>query len=344
MNMQTIAWVKNKIKIIDQTELPNKFKYIYIRDLRQLEAAIKTMKIRGAPALAAAGALGLLLAAQNSRAKNIRQLKSKIEEASKYLAGSRPTAVNLFWGLKRMLRALEQNKGTSLEKIKYALSQEAKKILAEDRAICRQIGEAGWRLIKDNDKILTLCNTGMLATVDYGTALGIIYRAKEKGRRFGVYACETRPLFQGARLTTWELKKNGIDTTLICDNSAATLMRKKVISKVFVGADRIARNGDTANKVGTYNLAVLAKWHTIPFYIAAPISTIDFSAKSGKDIIIEERSDFEVTHNFFKRPIAPAGIKVFNPAFDVTPYQLISGIITEKGLFLPNALKKIRNL
>ena len=344
MKIETIAWVKGQIKIIDQTELPNKFKYVYIRDLRQLETAIKTMKIRGAPALAAAGALGLLLAAQNSRAKNSRQLKSKIEEAGKYLAGSRPTAVNLFWGIKRMLRVLEQNKGNSLEKIKYALSQEAKKILAEDRTICRQIGEAGWRLIRDNDKILTLCNTGMLATVDYGTALGIIYRAKEKGRRFRVYACETRPLFQGARLTAWELKKNGIDATLICDNSAATLMRKKVISKVLVGADRIADNGDTANKVGTYNLAVLAKWHAIPFYIAAPISTIDFSAKSGKNIIIEERSGFEVTHNFFKKPIAPSGIKVFNPAFDVTPYQLISGIITEKGLLLPSALKKIRNL
>ncbi|MFH1339098.1 MAG: S-methyl-5-thioribose-1-phosphate isomerase [Candidatus Omnitrophota bacterium] len=332
MKIRTIDWKKNRIKIIDQTKLPGEFRYVYIKNVRQLFDAIKSMKIRGAPALAAAGALGVVLAAHRSRAKNGRQLKRGLEQVIRYLGSSRPTAVNLFWALDRMRKAVDDNKNDSPARIKSALLKEATDIMEEDRLACRKMAEIGSRLIKDGDRILTVCNAGMLATIDYGTALGVIYKAKEKGRKFKVYACETRPLFQGARLTAWELKKSGIDVTLICDSLAATLMRKKQITKVLAGADRIALNGDAANKVGTYNLAVLADWHGIPFYIVAPLSTFDPAIKTGKDIPIEERPALEVTHNFFKRPIAPSGIKVLNPAFDVTPRRLITAIITEKGI------------
>ncbi|MFH1578051.1 MAG: S-methyl-5-thioribose-1-phosphate isomerase [Candidatus Omnitrophota bacterium] len=332
IKIKTIAWEKNKIKIIDQTKLPNQLKYVYITGLRRLFIAIKSMKIRGAPALAAAGALGVVLAAYQSRLKGVEPLKKKLEQAIDYLGRSRPTAVNLFWGLERMRAVLKNNDYILVSTIKSALLEEAKKIIDQDRAACRGMAEIGARLIKNGDKILTICNAGILATVDYGTALGVIHRAKDKGKRFSVFACETRPLFQGARLTAWELTKNKIDVTLICDNLAATLMRKGKINRIFVGADRIAANGDVANKVGTYNLAVLAKWHNIPFYVVAPLSTFDSNIKSGKDIIIEERSAREVTDHFFKKPIAPRSVKVLNLAFDLTPHKLITGIITEKGI------------
>jgi len=342
MKIQTIAWKKNQIKIIDQTKLPGELRYAYIKNVAQLFDAIKSMKIRGAPALAAAGALGVVLAAYKSRARNNRQLKRKLEQVIQYLGRSRPTAVNLFWALDRMRKVIDNNSNNSTERIKSALLKEAREIMKEDRITCRKIAEVGSRLIKDGDSILTICNAGILATIDYGTALGVIYRAKEQGKKFKVYACETRPLFQGARLTIWELKKKGIDTTLICDSLAATQMRKKQITKVFVGADRIARNGDAANKVGTYNLAVLANWHGIPFYIVAPLSTFDAAIKTGNDIPIEQRSPFEVTHNFFKKPIAPAGVRVLNPAFDITPHKLITAIITEKGILRPPYKSRLR--
>lgn len=333
MRIQTIAWEKNRIRIIDQRELPGKLKYVYISNVHQLFEAIKSMRIRGAPALAVAGALGVVLAAYRSRTKSCGQLKRELEQVIRYFSRSRPTAVNLFWALGRMRKVIDKNKNNSPQILKSALYEEAMKIIEEDRITCRQMAKIGAKLIKNRDKILTICNAGMLATIDYGTALGVIYKAKEEGKKFKVYACETRPLFQGARLTAWELKKNGIDITLICDSLAATLMRKGKISKVFVGADRIARNGDAANKVGTYNLAVLADWHRIPFYIVAPLSTFDPAIKTGSDIPIEERSPFEITHNFFKKPIAPAGVKVLNPAFDITPHRLITAIITEKGIW-----------
>jgi methylthioribose-1-phosphate isomerase len=342
MKIQTIAWEKNQIKIIDQTKLPGELRYAYIKNVAQLFRAIKSMKIRGAPALAAAGALGVVLAAYKNRARNNRQLKRKLEQVIQYLGRSRPTAVNLFWALDRMRKVIDNNNNNSTERIKSALLKEAREVMKEDRITCRKMAEVGSRLIKDGDSILTICNAGILATIDYGTALGVIYRAKEEGKKFKVYACETRPLFQGARLTIWELKKKGIDATLICDSLAATLMRKKQITKVFVGADRIARNGDAANKVGTYNLAVLANWHGIPFYIVAPLSTFDPAIKTGNDIPIEERSPFEVTHNFFKKPIAPAGVRVLNPAFDITPHKLITAIITEKGILRPPYKSKLR--
>ena len=330
MKIETIAWKAGRIKIIDQTKLPNEFKYIFIKDVRQLFQAIRSMKIRGAPALAVAGALGVALAAYRNRSRSRVQFKKQLQNTINYLGRSRPTAVNLFWALNRMQEIL--NKDSSIDRLKSALLKEAREIIKEDRISCRSMGEIGARLIHDGDKILTLCNAGILATIDFGTALGVFYQAKKQGRRFKVFACETRPLLQGARLTSWELKKNGIDVSLVCDNLAATLMRRKQVNKVFVGADRIARNGDVANKVGTYNLAVLANWHHIPFYVVAPLSTFDRAIRTGRNIPIEQRSPFEVTHNFFKKPIAPARIKVLNPAFDVTPHRLITAIVTEKGI------------
>ena len=335
MKIQTIAWKKDRIKIIDQTKLPNELRYIYIRDVGQLFRAIRSMKIRGAPALAAAGALGVVLAAHQRDYSSSVRLKKRLEKVIDYLGSSRPTAVNLFWALERMEKILNQNKDNSPGKIKSALLKEAIKIIQQDSVTCRKMAKYGSRLIKNGDKILTICNAGILATVDYGTALGVIYQAREAGKQFSVFACETRPLLQGARLTAWELKGNGIEVSLICDSLAATLMRKKQISKVFVGADRIAHNGDVANKVGTYNLAVLAKCHGIAFYVVAPLSTFDPVIKTGSDIPIEERSPLEVTHNFFKKPIAPAQVKVLNPAFDITPHRLITAIVTEKGILLP---------
>ena len=330
--IQTITWENNRIKIIDQTKLPNEFKYIYIKDIPRLFAAIKSMKIRGAPALAAAGALGVVLAAHNCRLKDLDRFKKKLNQTIHYLGSSRPTAVNLFWALDRMSEIVNANRLHSVEKIKSALLNEALNIIQQDRLTCRQMAKKGARLINNGDRVLTICNAGILATIDYGTALGVFYQAKQQGKKFSVFACETRPLLQGARLTAWELKRNGIDVTLICDSLAATLMRNGQIDKVFVGADRIASNGDVANKVGTYNLAVLAKWHHIPFYVVAPLSTFDPAIKTGRQIVIEKRLESEVTHEFFKKPVAPSGIKVLNLAFDVTPHNLVSGIITQKGI------------
>lgn len=332
MDIKTIQWQNNKIKIIDQTKLPLKLEYIYIKDIKFLWQAIKTMQIRGAPALGAAAGLGVHLGIKNSQAKNFSQFKKELDKTIAYLASSRPTARNLFWGLERMRQVALKNKEKSLSSIRRIIFEEAQKIIEEDRLACRNIGYYGARLIENNDTVLTICNAGIFATIDYGTALGIIYRAKEEGKIIKVFACETRPMLQGARLTTWELKKKGIDVTLICDSMAATLMKQGKIDKVITGADRIATNGDTANKIGTYNLAVLSYYHRIPFYVAAPLSTFDFKIKTGRDIPIEERPASEVTELFFKRPIARKDTKVFNPAFDVTPHNLITAMVTDKGI------------
>jgi len=341
MNIQTVEWKNTSIKLIDQTKLPLKLEYLYIKDLKTLWQTIRILQVRGAPALGAAAGLGVYLGVKGSKARDFIEFNKELNKVIVYLATCRPTARNLFWGLERMHKVALENQDKSISVIKKLLLREAKRIIEEDRQACRKIGYYGAKLINNDDTILTICNAGILATIDYGTALGVIYRAKDEGKNIKVYACETRPLLQGARLTAWELNKKGIDVTLICDNTAATLMKQGKIDKVITGADRITSNGDVANKIGTYNLAVLSCHHKIPFYIAAPLSTFDSSIKSGKDIPIEERSPKEVTELFFKQAIAAKNIKVFNPAFDVTPNNLITAIITDKGIIRPPYKKNI---
>lgn len=292
------------------------------------------LKVRGAPAIGIAAAYGLYLAVRDIHTENFDEFWNQVKRHSDYIASSRPTAVNLFWALKRMEKTVLENKDKKVEQIKAALLNEANNIRNEDEAMCRAIGENGITLLRNGMTVLTHCNAGGLATAKYGTALSPIYLAKEKGWDIKVFVDETRPLLQGARLTTWELNQAGVDVTLICDNMAAMVMAKGWIDAVIVGCDRVAANGDTANKIGTYGVAVLAKAHNIPFYVAGPTSTIDMAAKTGDDIPIEERDEKEVTCGFGKRT-APEGIKVFNPAFDVTPNEYITAIITEKGIIRP---------
>ncbi len=344
MDIKTICWKKDSVKIIDQTKLPLELEYLYIKDAGTLWHAIKELKVRGAPALGAAAAFGVYIAIKDSRAKDFAQFKKELDKAASYLASSRPTAKNLFWGIERIRSVSLANRDKPVGIIKKLIFREAQKVLDEDKRSCRNIGFYGAKLIRDKDAVLTVCNAGILATVDYGTALGVIYRAKEEGKKIDVFACETRPLLQGARLTAWELKRKGVNVTLIGDSMAASLMAQGKIKRVIAGADRIASNGDSANKIGTYSLAVLADYHKIPFYIAAPISTFDLAVKSGKGIPIEERKPEELTELFFKRAVAPKGIKVFNPAFDVTPHNLITAIITDKGVIKPPYIKNIMKI
>lgn len=344
MKLKTIEWSDGKIKIVDQTKLPQSLEYIFINNIKDLYFAIKELQVRGAPALGAAGALGVYLGIKDLMEKSFPGFSKKLDSVSSYLAASRPTARNLFWGIERVRNVALKNKTLNIEQIKGFILKEALNIIEEDKESCRKIGSYGSGLIKDGDTILTICNAGILATIDYGTALGVIYRAKEEGKRFKVYASETRPLLQGSRLTAWELKKNGVDVTVICDNMAAALMKEGKINCVIAGADRVALNGDSANKIGTYNLAVLSKYHSIPFYIAAPASTFDLSLKEGKGIIIEERNPEEVRFLLSRKMVAPSGIKVFNPAFDVTEHSLITAIITDKGTIRPPYIKNIRKL
>lgn len=335
MDIQTIKWQDDKIKLIDQTKLPRKFEYSYIGNLKDLWQAIKVMKVRGAPALGAAAGLGAYLGIKESKAKDFPEFSKEFEKVIFYLGSSRPTAKNLFWGLERMRKCALLNRDKPIGVIKKKLFCEAQNIIEEDKIACRSIGAFGTGLIKKGETILTICNAGILATIDYGTALGVIYRASEEGKKIKVFACETRPLLQGARLTAWELKKKGIEFTLICDSTAGAIMKQGRIDKVIVGADRIAANGDTANKIGTYSLAILANFHRIPFYIAAPQSTFDLTIKSGRHITVEQRDPREITSLFSGKPIVAAGVKVFNPAFDVTSHDLITAIITDKGIIRP---------
>lgn len=341
MAVETIKWNNGAIKIIDQTALPNRLVYLRYKDVKTFWHAIKKLEVRGAPALGIAAAYGVYLGIKDSRAQGYPKFKNELEGVIKFLGSARPTAVNLFWGLEKMRNVAIKNKGKKVNAIKMALLNEAHRIFEEDRDICRRIGDFGAKLIRDQDVILTHCNAGALATADYGTALGVIYRAKEQGKRIKVYADETRPLLQGARLTTWELMREGLDVTLICDNMAAEVMREGKITKVLVGADRIARNGDCANKIGTYSLAVLANYHKIPFYVVAPLSTVDLRTASGDKIPIELRKADEIT-TINGKALAPKGIKAYNPAFDVTPAKLVTAIVTEIGIFKPNEIKNIR--
>lgn len=339
--LPTIQWIGGRIKIVDQTKLPLKLRYIWCKDIKDVFRAIKTMRIRGAPVLGIVASFGLFLGIRDSKAKNFREFKRDLDRGIRYLSKARPTGFNTFWALERMCKKALENSDKRICEIKDILLKEAENILEEDRIICRKMAEFGCRLIRDGDRILTICNAGSLATADYGTALGVIYRAKEKGKNMRVYVCESRPLLQGARLSCWELKERGVDVTLICDSMAANIMKEKRIDKIFCGADRISKNGDVANKVGTYNLAVLAKFHNIPFYIVAPASTFDLSILKGEDIPIEERNKGEVTSLFFKFRITPFGIKVMNRAFDVTSHSLITAIITEKGIIYQPLQKNI---
>ena len=341
MAIDTIVWTGKAVRIIDQTLLPGKLVYLDCQDIKTLWSAIKTLKVRGAPALGISAAYGVWLGVKDFTGKDTAAFIRRVGEVCDYIGTSRPTAVNLFNALTQMRSLAEFNPDKSVSVLKAVLEAEANAIFEEDRAVCRAMGAHGASLIKNGDTLMTVCNAGALATADYGTALGVMYAAKEAGKKFKVYSLETRPLLQGARLTCWELMRNRIDVTLICDNMAASVMRNKGIDLIFAGADRIASNGDTANKIGTYMLAVLAKYHGVPFYVVAPKTTFDLKIKSGKDIPIEERSSEEVTA-FGARPTAPKGVAVFNPAFDVTPNELISGIVTEYGIVRKNYAANIK--
>lgn len=331
MPVETINWKNGAIRYVDQTQLPVRLVYRSCSDLTRFWRAIKRLEVRGAPALGIAGALGVLLGTERSTARDYKGLSRDMESAIRYLGSSRPTAVNLFWAFDRMRRAASKERARPVGRIKAILRAEALRIIDEDKRNCRAMARHGARLIRSGSGILTHCNAGGLATADYGTALGVLFEAHRQGKRMKVYADETRPLLQGARLTAWELLHEGIDTTLICDNMAASLMARGAIDAVFVGADRIASNGDTANKIGTYSLAVLAHHHAIPFYVVAPVSTIDFAIRSGRSIPIEERDGDEV-RCVAGRIVAPPRVKAYNPAFDVTPHGLITAIITERGI------------
>ncbi len=328
--IQTIQWVNNTIRILDQTALPEHERYIDIVTVDELIDAIKKLKIRGAPALGIAGAYGLCLGMLGE--KNSEDFLGEIEAITGRIRRSRPTAVNLTWGLERIKHIVSIHAHLNREDIVQKAVDEARKIHEEDLACSTSIGIGGSGLISDGMSILTHCNTGGLATGGLGTALGIVFEAHRQKKKIHVYVDETRPLLQGARLTTWELKKIGIDHTLIVDNMAGYLMAQKKVDCVLVGADRIAANGDTANKIGTYSLAVLCEKHRIPFYVAAPSSTIDSRIASGAEIPIEERDSEEITCGFGKRT-APLGVKTYNPAFDVTPFDLITAVVTEKKIF-----------
>jgi methylthioribose-1-phosphate isomerase len=334
MPFSTIDWIDNQVKLIDQTELPGRFVILSINHVDDLAEAICSLRVRGAPAIGIAAALGVVLAADQYRHEDRSTFIEGVRNAMDVLGRTRPTAVNLFWALNRMENVLIQTETLSPSDIRDRLYHEALDILNEDRRICHQLGIHGAELISDPSNILTHCNAGGLATSEYGTALAVIYEAALQGKKIKVYADETRPLLQGARLTSWELHNNGIDVTVVCDSAAAFLMQKGEVDCVIVGADRIAANGDTANKVGTYMLAVLAEKHEIPFYVAAPISSFDISVASGDEIPIEERDRSEVAA-FMGRITVPESVKVYNPAFDITPNQLITAIITEKGVLSP---------
>lgn len=340
---RTIDYKDGVVIMIDQRKLPEREIYNKYKDYQGVAKAIKTMVIRGAPAIGVAAGYGMALAGRSAVKKGERNFWKELQKARQLLSATRPTAVNLFWALDRMMtRALEM-KDAQVTEIVKAMEEEARRIHEEDVEVCKRMGRHGAKLLPKKCTVLTHCNAGALATADYGTALGVIRAAVEMGKDVKVIADETRPFLQGARLTAWELMKDGIDVTLITDNMAGYFMKKGMIDAVIVGTDRTMANGDVANKIGTYSVAVLAHVHRIPFYVAAPTSTIDLSCPNGEACPIEERDPAEVTHIFGKR-IAPKGVKVFNPAFDVTPAKYVSAIITENGVArrpYKNSLKKL---
>lgn len=336
----TVAWQNNSVVLIDQTKLPNKLVYVKCKDYAEVADAIKKLVVRGAPAIGVTAAFGLALAAQQSKAKTLSELMTDLDSAFKILRATRPTAVNLFWALERVMG--KAKRGKSLQEVEDIVLEEALKMSDEDINANRQMGANGAKLFRDGDIVLTHCNAGSLATVAYGTALGVIRAARESGKRLSVIATETRPVMQGSRLTAFELQHDGIDVSLIPDTAVGHMMARGTIRRVIVGADRVLRTGHVFNKIGTYQVAILAKKHKIPFYVAAPLSTFDFES-SPEDVVIEERSIDEVV-KVGKKRIAPKGVRVFNPAFDMTPPELITGIITERGILVPPFEKNLKTL
>jgi len=338
--VETVQWTSAGVVMIDQTKLPRETTYVTCKDYKEVADAIRTMVIRGAPAIGVSAAMGVAIGALQA---NPDRMDQEMEEICAELAGTRPTAVNLFWAIDRMKKLYDSLRGKPVEDIREALVHEAQEIKLEDIAINMAMGKHGAELIPDGKTVLTHCNAGALATAGYGTALGVIRAAIEAGKKIDVFADETRPFLQGARLTAWELQQDGIPTTLITDNMAGYFMRKGRIGCVVVGADRIAANGDVANKIGTYSVAVLAKENGVPFYVAAPISTLDLTLESGDLIPIEQRASTEVTEVFGVQ-VAPVGIAVENPAFDVTPNRYVTGIITERGVARAPYTESLRKL
>jgi methylthioribose-1-phosphate isomerase len=336
--LATVEWKDGAVRLLDQSRLPEHVEFLDCRDYRTVATAIRELRVRGAPAIGVTAAMGVALGAQSLTTSSSDEFAKQVLAICDHLAATRPTAVNLFWAIERMKRTLEGTFNLSVIESKRRLLEESQQILDEDIALNKAMGRHGASLVGNGQTILTHCNAGALATAGYGTALGVIRAAWEQGKKIRVLADETRPVLQGARLTAWELMQDKIPVTLITDNMAGTFMRQGLIQLCIVGADRIAANGDVANKIGTYSVAVLAKAHGIPFYVAAPSSTIDLATPSGDRIPIEERAPQEVTSVCGGAPIAPAGVAVLNPAFDVTPAALVTAIITERGVFKPSEI------
>lgn len=331
MPMQTLKWQDDALILLDQTRLPEELVYATYRHVEDIARAIEGLVVRGAPAIGLAAAYGVVVGARAAVDCASEAFCRRVEADIARLARTRPTAVNLFWALDQMQEVLAANQGSDNHVICDSLLEAAHRLFEEDRQICRQIGAHGAALLRDGSQVITHCNAGGLATADYGTALGVVYAAQEAGKKVAVFADETRPLLQGSRLTAWELMQSGIDVKVICDNAAAAVLRSEDIDCCIVGADRIAKNGDVANKIGTYGLAILAREHDVPFYVAAPVSTLDMKLTSGAEIPIEKRDGAEVRRGMGK-PTAPDAVPVYNPAFDVTPCDLVSAIISEKGV------------
>jgi methylthioribose-1-phosphate isomerase len=337
----TVEWKDGIVRMLDQTKLPLETVYAECKDYETVARGIKELWVRGAPAIGVSAAMGLALGARQIAADSFDEFWPKFEEICSTMAATRPTAVNLFWAIDRIKKLVQKNKDKDLAAIRDLLVKESQSMIDDDIETNKKIGAYGAEFVSDGDNIITHCNAGSIATAGYGTAEGVMRSAIEDGKKIHVYVDETRPVLQGARLTAWELMQENIPCTLIADNMAGYFLYRDMIDLAIVGADRIARNGDVANKIGTYGLAVLCKEHGIPFYVAAPLSSIDFSIESGADIPIEERDPREVTHVLGKIQIAPDGVTVANPAFDVTPARYITAIITEKGAFLPKDIHKL---
>ena len=346
MSYETVALddEQSALVILDQTKLPYEVDVLHLTEQKDIWDAIYLLKVRGAPAIGVAGGFGVYLAAKRIQADNYDEFYAQFKTAKEYLDSSRPTAVNLSWALNRMEKVVTDNKDKPIPEIKELLHRESVAIKDEDVWMCRQIGEYGLSLIKDGDGILTHCNAGQLATSKYGTALAPIHLGRERGMNFRVFTDETRPLLQGARLSSFELQADGVDTTVICDNMASQVMKNGWVNAVFVGCDRVAANGDACNKIGTSGVAILAKYYGIPFYVLGPTSTIDMSIEKGEDIHIEQRPAEEVTEMWYKKRMAPEGVKVYNPAFDFADNELIAGIVTEYGIARPPYTESLKEI